>query len=82
METIWSDPQYRTEGERTDAALKRYAGGVVPLRQTREDLGYSQTQIRRMEQADALELPPRFTPPVEEDTEDGQAPGFGGTPPA
>ena len=35
METIWSDPQYRTEGERTDAALKRYGGGVVPLRQTR-----------------------------------------------
>lgn len=53
METIWSDPQYRTEGERTDAALKRFQGGVVPLRQTREDLGYSQVQIDRMEEADA-----------------------------
>jgi hypothetical protein len=52
METIWSDPQYRTEGERTDAALKRFQGGVVPLRQTREDLGYSQTVIDRMELAD------------------------------
>lgn len=52
METIWADPQYRTEGERTDAALKRFQGGVVPLRQTREDLGYSQAQIDRMEDAD------------------------------
>lgn len=53
METIWRDPQYRTDGERTDAALKRYQGRVVPLRQTREDLGYSQVQIERMEEADA-----------------------------
>ncbi len=55
METIWRDPQYRTEGERTDAALKRYQGNVVPLRQTREDLGYSPTQIEAMEEADDAE---------------------------
>ena len=55
METIWSDPQYRTDAERTDAAIKRYQGNVVPLRQTREDLGYSQAQIERMEEADDAE---------------------------
>jgi hypothetical protein len=52
MEAIWSDPQYRTEGERTDAAIKRYQANIVPLRQTREDLGYSQAQIALMEDAD------------------------------
>lgn len=55
METIWRDPQYRTDAERTDAALKRFQGGVVPLRQTREDLGYSPTQIEQMEEADDAE---------------------------
>jgi len=52
METIWSDPQYRTDAERTDAAIKRYQSSVVPLRQTREDLGYTDTQIGKMETAD------------------------------
>lgn len=55
METIWRDPQYRTDAERTDAALKRFQGNVVPLRQTREDLGYSPTQIEQMEEADDAE---------------------------
>lgn len=59
MSAIWNDPQYRTEGERTDAAIKRYQAGIVPLRQTRVDLGYSQTQIMDMETADDLELRPR-----------------------
>jgi hypothetical protein len=52
VETIWTDPQYRTDAERTDAAIKRFQSNVVPLRQTREDLGYSQTQIERMEESD------------------------------
>lgn len=55
MSSIFSDPQYRTDGERTDAAIKRYQTGVVPLRQTRVDLGYSQTQIDDMESADDAE---------------------------
>lgn len=55
LETIWTDPQYRTDAERTDAAVKRFQAAVVPLRQTREDLGYSQVQIDRMEQADDAE---------------------------
>jgi hypothetical protein len=55
LETIWADPQYRTDAERTDAALKRYQGNVVPLRQTRQDLGYTETQIDLMEEADDAE---------------------------
>ncbi len=54
METIWRDPQYRTEGEVTDAAIKRYQAGVATLRQTREDCGYSQAVIARMEADDKV----------------------------
>lgn len=49
METIWRDPQYRTEGERADATVKKVQAGIISMRQAREDLGYSQTQIARME---------------------------------
>jgi hypothetical protein len=45
-ETIWRDPESRTEAEHTDATLKKMALGV-PLPQLWEDLGYSPTQIRR-----------------------------------
>jgi len=53
LEVIWRDPQYRTEGESTDAAIKRYQSGITTQRQAREDVGYSQTQIDRMERQDA-----------------------------
>ncbi len=53
IETLWRDPQYRTEGEQTDAAIKRFQAGITSLRQTREDLGYSQTQIGNMELQDS-----------------------------
>lgn len=49
METVWRDPQYRTEGERTDAVIKRFQAKIIPWRQAVEDLGYSQTEIARME---------------------------------
>lgn len=55
LETIWTDPQYRTEGERTDAAVKRLQSGISSLRQAREDVGYTQTQIRQLEADDATE---------------------------
>ncbi len=55
METIWADPQYRTEGERTDAIVKRYQTRISSLRQAREDYGYSATQIERLEDEDAAE---------------------------
>lgn len=52
LETIWRDPATPTKAEAGDAAVKLYQGGITPLRQTREDLGYSAVQIARMEAAD------------------------------
>ena len=52
METLWRDPQYRTEGERTDAIVKRLQTRITSLRQAREDHGYSATQIERLERDD------------------------------
>lgn len=69
LETIWKDPQYRTEGERTDAAIKRFQTGISSLRQTRIDVGYSQGEIRDLEADDARELRPQR----DEDGDDGDA---------
>ncbi|MCW2900229.1 MAG: putative phage protein [Streptosporangiaceae bacterium] len=55
METMWADPETPTVAQSADAAVKKYQAGLVPRRQTREDLGYTQTQINRMEQQDAAE---------------------------
>jgi len=55
-ETIWADPEYRSEAELADALIKRSAIGV-PRQQLWEDAGYTQTQIARfqaMEAGDAL----------------------------
>jgi hypothetical protein len=55
-ETVWADPEYRSEAELADALIKRSAIGV-PRQQLWEDAGYSQTQIARfqaMEATDAL----------------------------
>lgn len=52
METLWTDPQYRTEGERTDAIVKRLQTRIASLRQAREDYGYSATEIERLEADD------------------------------
>lgn len=54
METIWRNPQYRSDGEVTDAAIKRFQAGVATLRQTREDCGYSAAVIERMEAEDKM----------------------------
>lgn len=48
METIWRNPQYRTEGELTDAIIKRRQAGLITKQQALEDLGYTQTQIARI----------------------------------
>ena len=52
METIWSNPEYRTEGELVDSVVKKLQVGVASLRQAREDVGYSATQIKRLERED------------------------------
>jgi hypothetical protein len=57
LETIWRDPSTPTVAQKADAAVKLFAlpTPIVPLRQTREDLGYSDAQISRMEQGDQIE---------------------------
>lgn len=57
-ETMWADPESRTEGEHVDAILKKKSLGV-PWQQLMEDLGYTPQQIERMRDMrfqDALEL--------------------------
>ena len=46
METIWRDPETRTESEHVDAVMKR-KDLEVPLEQLWQDLGYSPEQISR-----------------------------------
>ncbi|WP_214322077.1 phage portal protein [Nonomuraea sediminis] len=52
LETLWRDASTPTVAQKADAAVKLYTGKIVPLRQTREDLGYTQVQIDRMEEED------------------------------
>jgi hypothetical protein len=52
LETIWRDASTPTVAQSADAAVKKFQAGIVPLRQTREDLGYTQAQIERMEELD------------------------------
>ena len=53
-ETIWRDPESRTEAERSDALVKRAAIGV-PLEQLWSDAGYTPQQIARFKQMRAEE---------------------------
>lgn len=52
LETIWRDASTPTVAQSADAAVKKFQTKIVPLRQTREDLGYTQAQIARMEEQD------------------------------
>ncbi|MFB7671669.1 phage portal protein [Kitasatospora purpeofusca] len=52
LETIWRDASTPTIAQAADAAVKKHAAGITPLRQTREDLGYTGPQIARMESED------------------------------
>lgn len=56
LETVWRNAATPTVAQAADAAVKLYTTPgrpIVPLRQTRESLGYSQPQIKRMEEEDA-----------------------------
>ncbi|MFJ3084489.1 phage portal protein [Streptomyces halstedii] len=60
LETVWRDPESRTVSELADAAVKKGSAGV-PWRQRMEDMGYTPSQISRMEidrAADALNAAP------------------------
>ncbi|MFD9124942.1 phage portal protein [Kitasatospora sp. NPDC059571] len=52
LETVWRDASTPTMAQAADAAVKKYTAKITPLRQTREDLGYTAAQIARMEQED------------------------------
>jgi hypothetical protein len=49
LETIWADPESRTEAEHVDATIKKRAL-KVPLLQLWEDVGYSPQQIERFKE--------------------------------
>jgi hypothetical protein len=49
IETIWGNPEFRTEAEVTDAAVKQLAAGIRDLRSAREFVGLSQAEISQME---------------------------------
>jgi hypothetical protein len=58
LETIWRDPSTPTVAQSADAAVKLYSTQpkpIVPLRQTRESLGFSNAQILRMEEDDKVQ---------------------------
>lgn len=82
LKTIWRDAATPTVAQRADAAVKLFSSGVVPKRQTREDLGYSPQQIDRMEDEDERDaaLALGFTAPEKPEdgeTEDGMPPAAG-----
>ncbi|MDF3316464.1 phage portal protein [Rhodococcus sp. C3V] len=52
LETVWRDPSTPTVAQVADAAVKKYESGLVPLEQTRIDLGYSATQREQMRKMD------------------------------
>lgn len=57
-ETIWADPEYRSEGEHVDAVLKMKTLGI-PEEMLWEELGFTQEQIARakeIKRKNALEL--------------------------
>lgn len=61
-ETIWGDPEYRTEGEHIDALVKLRSIGV-PEQQLWEDAGYSPQQIERFAEMRKA-MPPAPVPPT------------------
>lgn len=54
-ELVWGDPEYRTEGELTDAVLKQFKGGLITWRTALRRLGYTLTQIDDMQKERASE---------------------------
>jgi hypothetical protein len=49
LETIWRDASTPTVAQAADAVVKKHAEGIITTRQAREDLGYTDAQIARME---------------------------------
>src|SRR5262245_40705111 len=60
-ETIWADPESRTEAEHTDALVKQASLGV-PEEILWEQMGYSPQTVERMKELKAAEPPPPVPP--------------------
>lgn len=54
-ELVWADPEFRTEGELTDAVIKQVQAGLITWRTALRRLGYSPTDIDDMEDERAKE---------------------------
>jgi hypothetical protein len=52
LEVMWRDPSTPTVAAKADATVKLFQVGIVPKRQSREDMGYTDVQIERMEAED------------------------------
>ena len=52
LETIWRDASTPTVAQKADASVKLHTAGISTKRQAREDIGYTDGQIRRMEAED------------------------------
>lgn len=55
LEAVWRDPANPTVAQRADAVVKLRQAGIIPLRQAREDLGYTIEQVEIMAAEDAAE---------------------------
>jgi len=70
IDTMWRDPESRTEAQHIDAVGKKRQMLDVPREQTWEDAGYTPQQIERMKEQLAAEkaaeppAPPAVPPPV------------------
>lgn len=84
-ETIWGDPESRSESEHVDAVLKKRALRV-PLRQLWSDLGYTPTQIEgfvdMLKEEAALGLAPKEPADPGEEDDEAEEGDPAGNPPA
>lgn len=60
-ETLWKDPENKSEAERIDATTKLVSIGV-PLEVALERAGYSAKEIAHMKTFDGFGVPPRLSP--------------------
>ena len=53
MSAIWRNPEFRTEGETTDAGIKQLAAGLRDRRGAQEFIGMSQSEIAAQDEREA-----------------------------
>lgn len=81
IETVWRDPESRTEGQHIDAVGKRRTMLEFPLEKTWELAGETPSEISRMTEQRAREIASAPKPPPAAPPPAGQIPPAGGAPP-